>query len=110
MYGDVADYGEWKFRRRTTALVFSAAQFAQKLGLTIGGVIPAAVLAYVGYQANMAQTETAMIGIRLIFTVLSALFAFIAGLAFIYYPLRDHQLIGIETELIDRRISSGVRA
>jgi len=51
-----------------------------------------------------------MMGIRLIFTVLPAVFAFVAGLAFIYYPLRDHQLIGIETELIDRRISSGVRA
>ena len=110
MYGDVADYGEWKFRRRTTALVFSAAQFAQKLGLTIGGVIPTAVLAYVGYQANMAQTETAMMGIRLIFTVLPAAFAFIAGLAFIYYPLRDRQLIDIETDLIERRLSSGVRA
>jgi GPH family glycoside/pentoside/hexuronide:cation symporter len=110
MYGDVADYGEWKFRRRTTALVFSAAQFAQKLGLTIGGVIPTAVLAYVGYQANMAQTETAMMGIRLIFTMLPAAFAFIAGLAFIYYPLRDRQLIDIETDLIERRLSSGVRA
>jgi len=110
MYGDVADYGEWKFRRRTTALVFSAAQFAQKLGLTIGGVIPTAVLAYVGYQANMAQTETAMMGIRLIFTMLPAAFAFIAGLAFIYYPLRDRQLIDIETDLIERRLSSAVRA
>jgi GPH family glycoside/pentoside/hexuronide:cation symporter len=109
MYGDVADYGEWKFRRRTTALVFSAAQFAQKLGLTIGGVIPTAVLAYVGYQANMAQTETAMMGIRLIFTVLPAAFAFIAGLAFIYYPLRDGQLIDIETDLIKRRLSSAAR-
>jgi hypothetical protein len=35
-YADVADYGEWKFGRRTTGLVFSAAQFAQKFGLTIG--------------------------------------------------------------------------
>ena len=105
MYGDVADYGEWKYNRRTTALVFSAAQFAQKLGLTIGGVMPTAVLAYVGYQANMAQSETALLGIRFIFTWLPAIFAIIAGLAFIFYPLRDTQLEQIEKDLLDRRVA-----
>ena len=105
MYGDVADYGEWKYDRRTTALVFSAAQFAQKLGLTIGGVLPTAVLAYVGYEANVAQTETAMMGIRLIFTWLPAMFAIIAGLAFVFYPLRDSDLLQIEEDLVGRRIA-----
>ena len=108
MYGDVADFGEWKYNRRTTALVFSAAQFAQKLGLTIGGVLPTAVLAYVGYEANMAQSETALLGIRLIFTWLPAMFAIMAGLAFIFYPLRDPQLAQIEIDLVDRRVAQAV--
>ena len=105
MYGDVADFGEWKYRRRTTALVFSAAQFAQKLGLTIGGVLPTAVLTYVGYEANVAQSETALLGIRYIFTWLPATFAIIAGLAFVFYPLRDSQLLQIEKDLVNRRLS-----
>ena len=108
MYGDVADFGEWKYKRRTTALVFSAAQFAQKLGLTIGGVLPTAVLAYVGYEANVAQTEEAMMGIRLIFTWLPATFAIIAGLTFIFYPLRDSDLIQIEEDLVNRRLAPAV--
>jgi GPH family glycoside/pentoside/hexuronide:cation symporter len=108
MYGDVADYGEWKFNRRTTALVFSAAQFAQKLGLTIGGVMPTAVLAYVGYEANVAQSETALMGIRLIFTWLPAMFSIIAGLAFIFYPLRDSQLDQIEVDLVGRRVAQAI--
>jgi GPH family glycoside/pentoside/hexuronide:cation symporter len=108
MYGDVADYGEWKYNRRTTALVFSAAQFAQKLGLTIGGVLPTAVLTYVGYEANMAQSESALMGIRFIFTWLPAMFAIIAGLAFIFYPLRDSQLVQIEQDLVDRRLVQAV--
>jgi len=103
MYGDVADYGEWKFRRRTTGLVFSAAQFAQKLGLTLGGVLPTAVLTYVGYEANVAQSETALTGIRMIFTWLPAAFAFVAGLAFLFYPLRDTHLLKIEKDLVRRR-------
>jgi len=105
MYADVADYGEWKYKRRTTALVFSAAQFAQKLGLTIGGVLPTAVLTYVGYEANIAQSEQALQGIRVIFTWLPAVFAVIAGFSFLFYPLRDTQLIDIEQELLDRRSS-----
>jgi len=105
MYADVADFGEWKFKRRTTALVFSAAQFAQKLGLTIGGVLPTAVLTYVGYEANIAQSELALQGIRVIFTWLPAAFAMIAGFSFFFYPLRDTQLINIEQELLDRRSS-----
>jgi GPH family glycoside/pentoside/hexuronide:cation symporter len=105
MYGDVADFGEWKYKRRTTALVFSAAQFAQKLGLTIGGVLPTAVLTYVGYEANVAQSETALLGIRFIFTWLPATFAIIAGLTFIFYPLRDSQLVQIEKDLVNRRLS-----
>jgi GPH family glycoside/pentoside/hexuronide:cation symporter len=107
MYGDVADYGEWKYKRRTTALVFSAAQFAQKFGLTVGGVLPTAVLTYVGYEANMAQTETALLGIRLIFTWLPAGFAIIAGLAFIFYPLTDTGLVQIEKDLLERRVLQG---
>lgn len=103
MYGDVADFGEWKFNRRSTGLVFSAAQFAQKLGLTLGGVLPTAVLTYVGYEANVAQSETALLGIRMIFTWVPAAFAFVAGLAFIYYPLRDSQLVHIERDLVMRR-------
>ena len=103
MYGDVADFGEWKFNRRTTGLVFSAAQFAQKLGLTLGGVLPTAVLTYVGYEANVAQSDTALTGIRMIFTWLPAAFAFVAGLAFLFYPLRDTQLVQIERDLIGRR-------
>ncbi len=32
MYADAADYSEWRFHRRATGLVFSAATFSQKLG------------------------------------------------------------------------------
>jgi GPH family glycoside/pentoside/hexuronide:cation symporter len=104
MYGDVADFGEWKYKRRTTTLVFSSAQFAQKPGLTIGGFMPTPVLTYVGYEASMAQSESALLDIRFIFTWLPAAFAIIAGLAFIYYPLRDSQLVQIEKDLMGRRI------
>ena len=39
LYGDVADYGEWKFGRRSTGLVFSASLFAIKTGNLVGGFL-----------------------------------------------------------------------
>jgi Na+/melibiose symporter-like transporter len=48
--------------------VFSAAQFAQKSGLTIGGVLPIAALSCLGYETNTAQAEISLMGICLVYT------------------------------------------
>ena len=37
MYADTADYGEWKFGRRATGLIFAGSACAQKSGGAIGG-------------------------------------------------------------------------
>ena len=103
MYADVADYGEWKFRRRTTGLVFSAAQFAQKFGLTLGGGLSGWLLGSFGFIANIDQTETSLLGIRLMFTVIPACFAMMNILALVFYNLSDTQVQQIEIELEDRR-------
>ena len=105
MYADVADYGEWKYGRRTTALVFSAAQFAQKFGLTIGGGLSGWMLGIFGFVANVDQTDTSLLGIRLMFTVIPACFAIMNALVLIFYTLSDRQVEQIETELEARKTS-----
>jgi GPH family glycoside/pentoside/hexuronide:cation symporter len=103
MYADVADYGEWKYRRRTTGLVFSAAQFAQKFGLTLGGGLSGWLLGSFGFIANVDQTDTSLLGIRLMFTVIPACFAMMNIFAIIFYNLSDTQVRQIEIELEERR-------
>jgi GPH family glycoside/pentoside/hexuronide:cation symporter len=103
MYADVADYGEWKFGRRTTGLVFSAAQFAQKFGLTIGGGLSGWLLGAFGFVANMDQTESSLLGIRLMFTVIPACLAAMNALVLVFYNLSDGKVVQIETELERRR-------
>jgi GPH family glycoside/pentoside/hexuronide:cation symporter len=103
IYSDVADYGEWKFGRRTTGLVFSAAMFAQKMGLTIGGGVSGWLLSGFGFVANETQTETAMLGIRLMFSILPGALAIANGVILIWYPLSDEEVNSIEKELITRR-------
>ena len=57
MYADTADYSELRTGRRSTAMVFAAAAFSQKLGGALAGAAIGWVLAAVGYQANVVQTH-----------------------------------------------------
>lgn len=99
MFGDVADYGEWKFGHRSTALVFSGVQFAQKFGLAIGSAMAGWMLAGFGYVADAPQSPEAIEGIRLMFTVLPALFAAGGVVAIWFYPIRGEEETRMGREL-----------
>ena len=103
MYADTADYGEWKFGRRTTGLVFSATVFVQKVGLAIGSAMIGWLLAHYGYVADAAQTPRALHGITLLFSVLPGAFALLSGFAILFYPLEETQVKQIETDLAARK-------
>ncbi len=99
LYTDVADYGEWKFGRRATGLVFSAAQFAQKMGITIAGAASGYLLSYYGYIANQEQTPDALMGLRIIFCILPGALALANGLLLCFYPLSQKQTEEMQSEL-----------
>jgi GPH family glycoside/pentoside/hexuronide:cation symporter len=103
MYTDVADYGELQFGRRTTGLVFSAAMFAQKMGLMMGGTLSGWILAWAGFVANADQTEGAMMAIRVMFCLIPGAFAIANGLVLFLYPLTEQQVNDMEAELARRR-------
>ena len=103
MYADVADYGEWTFGRRTTALVFSASIFAQKFGLAIGAGVAGWLLSGFGFVANADQSDSAMLGIRLLFTLIPAGVALLGVVALLFYRLSDKQVEAIEQELEARK-------
>ncbi len=89
MYADVADFGEWKFRRRATGLIFAAANFANGIGLALGGAMGGWMLHYIGFVANQVQTPGALLGIRLMVSVIPAALAAMSFLALFWYPLSD---------------------
>ena len=103
MMADVADYSEWRNRRRATGIVFSAIVFALKAGLGFGGAITGYVLAHYGYVPNVDQTATALNGIRLTMSAFSAIgFAMCAACLF-FYSIDKAGEIRITSELKDRR-------
>ncbi len=91
MYADVADYGEWKFGRRSTGLVYSASLFAIKTGTALAGLLLPWVLAKYGYLPNVAQTATSILGITLTFSLFPAGFAVLKAIALWIYPLSQSQ-------------------
>ena len=103
MYADTADFSEWKNNRRATAMVFSAAAFAQKLGGAIAGAMIGWLLATMGYVANQVQSDASSQGIVLLMTLIPAGFAFISVFVVRFYTLSETMLIGIQNDLYQRK-------
>ncbi len=103
MMADVADFSEWKNRRRATGIVFSAVVFGLKAGLGFGGAIGGYVLALYGYVPNVAQSAEAITGIRMTISIYPAI-AFVGALVALYFYKIDKKLeYTIQDELAERR-------
>jgi GPH family glycoside/pentoside/hexuronide:cation symporter len=107
MYADVADYGEWKFGRRSTGLVYSASLFAIKTGIMVGGFLLPLFLDRFGFVRDAVQTPTALLGISLAFSVMPGIFAALKAISLWIYPLDQKEVDRIETELKQRRLQTG---
>jgi len=104
MYADTADYNEWLNGRRATAMTFSAASFAQKLGGSLGSAMMLWLLAALGYVANEAQSGASQTGIALLQTAIPGMFALIAVFVLRYYTLSGTQLEKIQGDLKTRAL------
>lgn len=102
MYADTADYGEWKSGRRTTALIFSSLQFAQKMGLAVGAGLAGVILGMFGFIANEVQTESSLSGIRFLFSVMPAALALAGAAAIFFYRIDSATVRQFEKELATR--------
>jgi Na+/melibiose symporter-like transporter len=105
MMADVADYSEWKNRRRATGIVFSAVVFGLKAGLGFGGAIGGYILSFYGYVPNVAQTAQATLGIRMTISVYPAFFFIFALVALAFYKIDKKMEYTIQDELAERRKS-----
>jgi GPH family glycoside/pentoside/hexuronide:cation symporter len=99
MYADSADYGEWKTGRRTTGLVFSTVLFAQKTGLAVGAGLAGIMLGVVGFVANEVQSDSALLGIRVMFSVVPAVLGILGAIAIMFYKIDRETLKEMETDL-----------
>jgi GPH family glycoside/pentoside/hexuronide:cation symporter len=106
MYADAADYSEWKTKRRATGLVFSASSMSQKFGWTIGGALVGWLLGFYGFQANVAQTETAQNGILMMLSFYPAIGTLLGAGFMLIYPLSEKKMEQISGDLTALRVKN----
>ncbi len=64
LQADLVDYAEWKHGYRAEGAVISLNSFVMKMGIALGGAIPAYVLAIFGFNADLAvQSPSTTAGI-----------------------------------------------
>ena len=103
MLADTADYSEWKFGRRATGLVFSAATFAQKAGWGIGGAIAGWLLAIFRFVPNAEQSATSLNGIKLMISVIPGIIYMSFAILLYYYAIDQQTCLVMQKELEQRR-------
>jgi len=103
MFADVVDYAEWKTGRRTTGVIYATVLFALKLGLSLGGFLAGWLLTGYGYHPHVAQTEHALLGIRLTISIYPAILYSIVVAALCFYPIGKKLNLQIQDELTERR-------
>ena len=104
MIADVADYSEWKNKRRATAIIFSAMIFGLKIGLSIGGSIGAALLSSYGYVAEQAeQTASTVSGIKMSVSIYPGLIFILGAAMLFWYEIDKKMELQIEADLKERR-------
>lgn len=106
MIADTADYSEWKTGRRATGLAFSALTFSQKMGFSIGGGVVMMLLGFFGFEPNVAQTDSSLLGIRLNLSLIPSAISAIGFFLLLAYRLDEKQMEQITKDLESRRRQS----
>lgn len=104
MIADTADYSEWKYGRRSTGLVFSAATFAQKAGWGIGGALAGWILAFYQFEPNVEQTETSITGIKLMVSIFPGILYMSSAILLFFYSIDHKTCLVMQKDLDERRL------
>jgi len=100
---EVISYGEWKSGKRIAGIVNALTGIFFKAGMTLGGIVTPAVLAYVAYNSEtIEQTPLAEEGILWLVCVIPAALLFLAMFIISKYELTDEKIDQINREIEER--------
>jgi GPH family glycoside/pentoside/hexuronide:cation symporter len=103
MFADVADFHEWKFKKRATGLVTAGIMFAIKMGVAVGGFLGLYILGQYGYAKDAPITPEIINGIKQLFSIIPAGFILVCGIILFLYPVNEKLLATIEVDLKERK-------
>ena len=93
MYADVAEYSRAVHGTSSTALIFSSGSMAQKFGGAIAGSVLFDAFGLVPNAA--AQSETAILGMKLTMSYIPAAIAVVMAALLYVYPLTSREMARI---------------
>lgn len=100
---EVISYGEWKSGKRISGVVNALTGIFFKAGFALGGVLPGVVLAFTGYDADLAeQSIFAQQGILWLVAVIPAVLLLLAMFIISKYELEDDVIDKINMEIEER--------
>lgn len=99
MPADTIEYGEWRTGVRAAGMTFGIYGVFLKLGMAIGSSLIGLGLSYVGYVALAEQSPETLTGIRVLMTLLPALFLLIALITMATYQLSPQKHAEIRAKL-----------
>ena len=103
MVADTADFSEWKYRTRSTGVMYSGISFSHKVGLGVGGAFSGWLLSHYGYVANAVQSAQSGQGILLMVSLIPAAGFALVAVVFLFYGLNEKFCHEIREELAQRR-------
>ena len=101
--GDAVDYGEYVSNVRCDGFLSSFVSVANKAGGAAMPAIGAAVLAALGYVANMQQSPEVLNAINWFISLIPAILSTVNGFLYLLYPISTEKHREIMKELISRR-------
>ncbi len=96
---DSVEYAEWKTAIRSEGIIYSLLAFGTKTGMALGGVLSAAMLAFINYVPNIEQTDSTLFGLIILFAGLPCILKVLAGVSMHYYDLSEEEFAQIVIEL-----------
>ncbi|WP_445738378.1 MFS transporter [Mariniflexile sp.] len=96
---EAVDYGHAESGKRVSGLSFGGISFAQKAGMGVAGAAVGYLLDFFGYIPDGVQSETVLIGLSLMLTIIPGVFHVIMGGLMFRYKITDEYYETIKIKL-----------
>lgn len=96
---EAVDHGQAESGVRVSGLAFGGISFAQKTGMGIAGAVVGVLLDWFDYIPDEIQSETSLLGLALMLTLIPAIFHVINGILIYRYKITDKYYEGIKAKL-----------
>ena len=107
---DAVEYDYLLTNRRTQGAFYGIWTFGIKIGQALALGITGLVLSCTGYLPDVVQTDSALLGIRLLFGPIPAFFFILAMIVLYFYPINEkryHEILKQIKDREDTQVSTG---